>query len=150
MQWAATNSYKIIVTGGRDAWKLAGLLATNQVPVIFERIYNQASELSSTPARDTYRYDVPEHVRRRVFLTLQHCHKEQEFSTRRFDDFLAEIEEILTRRYGGLRAPMYEAAKAEESDLQNRLTDKGVAFKEGKMDHDALKAEMAALKANRR
>src|SRR5213078_1865392 len=58
VQWAATNSYKIIVTGGRDAWKLAGLLATNQVPVIFERIYNQASGLSSTPARDTYRYDV--------------------------------------------------------------------------------------------
>src|SRR6266480_829426 len=58
LQWAATNSYKIIVTGGRDAWKLAGLLATNQVPVIFERIYNQASGLSSTPARDTYRYDV--------------------------------------------------------------------------------------------
>ena len=58
VQWAATNSYKIIVTGGRDAWKLAGLLATNQVPVIFERIYNQASGLSSTPARDTDRYDV--------------------------------------------------------------------------------------------
>ena len=58
VQWAATNSYKIIVTGGRDAWKLAGLLATNKVPVIFERIYNQASALSSTPARDTHRYDV--------------------------------------------------------------------------------------------
>ena len=58
VQWAATNSYKLILAGARDAWKLAGLLATNQVPVIFERIYNQASGLSSTPARDTYRYDV--------------------------------------------------------------------------------------------
>src|SRR3989442_397266 len=58
VQWAATNSFKIILAGARDAWKVAGLLATNNVPVIFERIYNQGSDLSSTPARDTYRYDV--------------------------------------------------------------------------------------------
>ena len=58
IQWAATNSFRIVVAGARDAWKVAGLLATNQVPVVFARIYNQASGLSSTPARDTDRYDV--------------------------------------------------------------------------------------------
>ncbi|PYM16535.1 MAG: hypothetical protein DME18_01190 [Verrucomicrobia bacterium] len=58
VNWAATHSYKIILAGARDAWKVADLLATNQVPVIFERVYNQASGLSSTPSRDTYRYDV--------------------------------------------------------------------------------------------
>ena len=68
VQWAATNSFKIILAGARDAWKVAGLLATNKIPVIFERIYNEGSDLSSTPARDTYRYDVyfaaPETLRR--------------------------------------------------------------------------------------
>ena len=58
VHWAATNSYKIILAGARDAWKVAGLLATNKIPVIFERIYTQASNLSATPARDTERYDV--------------------------------------------------------------------------------------------
>ena len=58
VQWAATNSFKIILAGARDAWKAAGLLATNRIPVIFERIYNQGNDLSSTPTRDTYRYDV--------------------------------------------------------------------------------------------
>src|SRR5205807_4466613 len=37
VQWAATNSYKLILAGTRDAWKLAGLLATDQGPVICER-----------------------------------------------------------------------------------------------------------------
>jgi imidazolonepropionase-like amidohydrolase len=67
VQWAATNSIKIILAGARDAWKVAGLLATNRIPVIFERFYNQEGDLSSTPARDTYRYDVyftaPERLR---------------------------------------------------------------------------------------
>src|SRR5947208_11432792 len=58
VQWAATNSFKIILAGARDAWKVAGLLATNKIPVIFERIYNESNDLSATPARDTYRYDV--------------------------------------------------------------------------------------------
>jgi imidazolonepropionase-like amidohydrolase len=58
VQWAAGQSYRIILVGGRDAWKVAGLLATNKIPVIYERIYNQGNDLSATPARDTYRYDV--------------------------------------------------------------------------------------------
>jgi imidazolonepropionase-like amidohydrolase len=68
VQWAATNSIKIILAGARDAWKVAGLLATNNVPVIFERLYNQGNDLSSTPVRDTYRYDAyftaPERLRK--------------------------------------------------------------------------------------
>ena len=58
VQWAATNSCKIILAGARDAWKVARLLGTNNIPVIFERIYNQSSGLSATPASDTDRYDV--------------------------------------------------------------------------------------------
>ena len=58
VRWAATNSYKIVVAGARDAWKVADLLATNKVAVIFERIYNAGNGLAATPARDTYRYDV--------------------------------------------------------------------------------------------
>jgi imidazolonepropionase-like amidohydrolase len=47
--WAATNHYKIIIAGGRDAWLAAGLLATNNIPVIYE--YAQAA-----PVRDTDSY----------------------------------------------------------------------------------------------
>src|SRR6266536_4019803 len=68
VQWAATNSCKIILAGARDAWKVADLLATNKIPVIFERIYNQGNDLAATPARDSYPYDVyfraPELLRR--------------------------------------------------------------------------------------
>ena len=51
VDWAATNKYKIILAGGRDAWMLAGLLATNKVPVIYEHVFTQ-------PVRDTEPYDV--------------------------------------------------------------------------------------------
>jgi imidazolonepropionase-like amidohydrolase len=57
VKWAETNSWKIILAGAKDAWQLADLLADRKIPVIYERIYNLGSELSSTPARDTYRYD---------------------------------------------------------------------------------------------
>jgi imidazolonepropionase-like amidohydrolase len=50
VQWAATNHYRIILAGGRDAWMLAGLLATNKVPVIYEHVFTQ-------PSRDTESYD---------------------------------------------------------------------------------------------
>src|SRR5439155_24036692 len=38
--------------------KLAGLAATTTTRVSFDTIYNPGSDLSSTPARDNYRYDV--------------------------------------------------------------------------------------------
>ena len=58
VKWADTHSWKIILAGAKDAWQAADLLAGKKIPVIFERTFNLGSELSSTPARDTYRYDV--------------------------------------------------------------------------------------------
>jgi imidazolonepropionase-like amidohydrolase len=51
VEWAATNHYRIVISGGRDAWMVAGLLASNQVPVIY-------SDTFSMVARDTEPYDV--------------------------------------------------------------------------------------------
>ena len=48
--WAVTNHFKIIIAGGRDAWRMADLLATNHIPVIYEYAQSQ-------PARDTDSYD---------------------------------------------------------------------------------------------
>jgi imidazolonepropionase-like amidohydrolase len=48
--WAVTNRFKIIIAGGRDAWRVADLLATNHIPVIYESAQSQ-------PARDTDSYD---------------------------------------------------------------------------------------------
>ena len=50
VNWAATNQFKAVLAGGRDAWMAAGLLATNKVPVIYEHIFSQ-------PSRDTEPYD---------------------------------------------------------------------------------------------
>jgi imidazolonepropionase-like amidohydrolase len=58
VEWAATRKYKIIIAGARDAWLHADLLASNNVPVLYERIYYQASSLAATPARDIDPYDV--------------------------------------------------------------------------------------------
>jgi len=51
VKWAETNGFKIILAGGRDAWKVADLLATNRVPVIYPHTFTQ-------PTRDTDAYDV--------------------------------------------------------------------------------------------
>jgi imidazolonepropionase-like amidohydrolase len=50
VEWAATNHFKAILAGGRDAWMVAGLLATNKIPVIYERVFTK-------PVRDTESYD---------------------------------------------------------------------------------------------
>jgi imidazolonepropionase-like amidohydrolase len=49
--WAATNHFSIILAGGRDAWRAAGLLATNHIPVIYEHAQNP-------PWHDINSYDV--------------------------------------------------------------------------------------------
>ncbi|MFN0069555.1 MAG: amidohydrolase family protein [Limisphaerales bacterium] len=49
--WAARRKYRAVLAGGRDAWRCAELLATNQVPVVFEHVFTQ-------PARDEDPYDV--------------------------------------------------------------------------------------------
>jgi imidazolonepropionase-like amidohydrolase len=50
--WAATNHFNIILAGGRDAWRCAGLLATNHVPVIYEFSQGQrANDVNSYDAQ---------------------------------------------------------------------------------------------------
>jgi imidazolonepropionase-like amidohydrolase len=51
VKWAATNQFKMILAEGRDAWKAASLLASNNVPVIYNHIFTQ-------PVRDSDSYDV--------------------------------------------------------------------------------------------
>jgi imidazolonepropionase-like amidohydrolase len=51
VNWAATNQFKIILAEARDAWQVAGLLASNNVPVIYNHVFTQ-------PPRDSDAYDV--------------------------------------------------------------------------------------------
>jgi imidazolonepropionase-like amidohydrolase len=70
LQWAETNHYKIVIAGGRDAWKVAGLLASNNVPVIYSQIYGLPSETESFDIH----FKSPELLRRagvKVALSLQ-------------------------------------------------------------------------------
>jgi imidazolonepropionase-like amidohydrolase len=70
VQWAETNHYKIVIAGGRDTWKVAGLLASNHVPVIYSQIYGLPSE---TESYDIH-YKAPELLRQagvKVALSLQ-------------------------------------------------------------------------------
>jgi imidazolonepropionase-like amidohydrolase len=50
LAWAESRKYKLILAGGRDAWRVAEELAARKVPVIFESTFDQ-------PARDTDAYD---------------------------------------------------------------------------------------------
>ena len=49
--WATTNHYRMFLAGGRDAWMAADLLASNNIPVIYESVF-------TLPARDSESYDV--------------------------------------------------------------------------------------------
>jgi len=51
VRWAETNQFKIIIAEARDAWLVAGLLASNNVPVIYNHVFTQ-------PPRDSDAYDV--------------------------------------------------------------------------------------------
>lgn len=51
VKWAETNQFKIILAEARDAWKVASLLASKNVPVIYNHIFTQ-------PPTDTDAYDV--------------------------------------------------------------------------------------------
>jgi imidazolonepropionase-like amidohydrolase len=39
LDWAEKRNYKIIISGGRDAWKIARRLSSMQVPVIFRHVF---------------------------------------------------------------------------------------------------------------
>ncbi len=51
VKWAQTNDFKIIIVGGRDAWRAADLLAAQKIPVIYEFTFAE-------PAHDYDSYDV--------------------------------------------------------------------------------------------
>lgn len=53
--WAITNHFKIAIAGGHDAWRVADLLATNKIPVIYEHTF-------AAPERDTDAYDAQMHA----------------------------------------------------------------------------------------
>jgi imidazolonepropionase-like amidohydrolase len=48
--WAERNECRIVLAGGRDAWRVADLLARHDVPVIFEHTF-------TLPTRDTDAYN---------------------------------------------------------------------------------------------
>jgi len=50
VHWTATNHCRMILAGGRDAWKVAGLLASNHVAVVYAHTF-------TLPPRDTEAYD---------------------------------------------------------------------------------------------
>lgn len=57
LKFAAERKYRVIITGGRDAWRLASELAAQKIPVIFERVFNDGDGLSAGSIRDTEPYD---------------------------------------------------------------------------------------------
>ena len=57
VEWVIQRKYKGIIAGARDAWMHADLLASNKIPVLFERVYYQSSSLAATPSRDIDPYD---------------------------------------------------------------------------------------------
>jgi imidazolonepropionase-like amidohydrolase len=58
VEWSAQRKYRVILAGARDAWMHADLIASNKVPVLFERVFYQSSSLAGTPARDVDPYDI--------------------------------------------------------------------------------------------
>ena len=51
LEWAARRQYRAVLAGGRDAWRVADLLATHKVPVVYEHVFTET-------LRDTEPYDV--------------------------------------------------------------------------------------------
>jgi imidazolonepropionase-like amidohydrolase len=54
--------YRVILTGGRDSWRLAKEIAAQKIPMIFERVFNDGNGLSAGDIRDTEPYDVHFHA----------------------------------------------------------------------------------------
>ena len=60
---------------------------------------------------------------------------------------LHQAEDFLVQR--ALCAPLREAAAQRETELQNQLNELGVAFAQGRQEHDELTGELVSLKARR-
>lgn len=67
LKFAEEHKYRVILTGGRDSWRLAKEIAAQKIPVIFERVFNDGSGLSAGDIRDTESYDA--HFRAPAILT---------------------------------------------------------------------------------
>jgi uncharacterized protein YqgV (UPF0045/DUF77 family) len=61
------------------------------------------------PPPDDLRYDFPDHVRTRLFSTLEHLERTRKIHD--FNNLLANLESRLTAEYGHLAAPGYAAAR---------------------------------------
>ena len=62
LKFAEDHKYRVILTGGRDAWRLAKEIAAQKIPVIFERVFNDGNGLSAGDIRDTEPYDAHFHA----------------------------------------------------------------------------------------
>jgi imidazolonepropionase-like amidohydrolase len=62
LKFTEERKYRAILTGGRDAWRLAKEIAAQKIPVIFERVFNDGDGLSAGDIRDTEPYDVHFHA----------------------------------------------------------------------------------------
>lgn len=51
LKWAETNRWRVMLAGGRDAWREADGLARLGIPVVYEHVFTR-------PVRDTDSYDV--------------------------------------------------------------------------------------------
>lgn len=51
VEWGLKRKYKLVVAGGRDAWRVATFLSTNSIPVAFGHVF-------TSPPRDIDPYDV--------------------------------------------------------------------------------------------
>lgn len=51
VEWGLKRKYRLVVAGGRDAWRLASFLSTNSIPVAFGHVF-------TSPPRDIDPYDV--------------------------------------------------------------------------------------------
>jgi hypothetical protein len=78
-------------------------------------VYSQRN----APARDVLRYDLPNTVRWRVFITLQQiCH---ETASCNFDSLLDELGKKLIAQYGGLAHPQYDATAQHSNPVINHF-----------------------------
>jgi imidazolonepropionase-like amidohydrolase len=50
-EWSVRRGFKVVIAGGRDAWREAAYLAEHRIPVAYEHVFTQ-------PVRDTDPYDV--------------------------------------------------------------------------------------------
>ena len=46
VEWAKKRKFKIILSGGRDAWKIADVLAKQKIPVIFRHIFTAPVQIN--------------------------------------------------------------------------------------------------------